>query len=277
VPIVEVQSTDDARVSWYRGVSDPALLHGGGRFVAEGRAVVRRLLESRRWEIESLLLSPAALRALEPCLKERPELTVFVTPVDGLVALAGYNIHRGALAIARRSAAATVESLIGRAPASTWLLGLEGLAGADNVGACFRNAAAFGLDGVMLDRACADPLYRKAIRTSMAATLCLPFARVPAWPDEVPALRAAGFDVIGLTPAADAEDIASIAGARGGGRVLLLVGNEGTGLAPATLAACTRLARIPLAPGVDSLNVATAAAIALYAFGRRPGCPEELD
>lgn len=265
MPVQQLTSTDDPRLAWYRGVADPALLRAGGRFIAEGRAVVARLLANPRWDVESVLVSPAALDALGPVVATRDDVTVFVMDPARLVALAGYNIHRGCLAVGRRPPMPDLGDVVPAARARLLVLGLEALANADNVGACFRNAAAFGADTVLLDDTSADPLYRKAIRTSMGAALQVPFTRVGAWPAAVNRLRATGVTCVGLTPATGAPPVTHLEPAvLAAPRLLLLVGNEGAGLAPSTLQACDRLARIGMAPGADSLNVATAAAVALH-------------
>jgi tRNA G18 (ribose-2'-O)-methylase SpoU len=264
VPLLLNPALTDDRLAWYRGVGDPALLRTGGRFIAEGRRVVARLLEQLRWGVESVLVSPAALPSIEPAALQRPELPVFVLPLDKLTEFTGFNFHRGCLAVAFRGKASAVEDVVPPVPRPALVLGLEGLADADNVGAAFRNAAAFGVDAVLLDRACTDPLYRKAIRTSMGATLRVPFARVESWPPALAQLSGSMWTVA-LTPASDAVDISSLGSANVGARRLLLIGSEGCGLRAETLDACQLRARIPMAPGVDSLNAATAAAVALHA------------
>ena len=146
------------------------------------------------------------------------------------------------------------------------LVVLEGIANPDNMGGIFRNAAAFGAAGVVIGPGCCDPLYRKAIRVSMGAALTVPFAEAgPEWPRGVEELRQAGFRVLALTPAAGAVDVAAAAAAAGG-RVALLAGSEGEGLTEAAMALSDLRVRIPLAPGTDSLNVATAVGIALHRF-----------
>jgi tRNA G18 (ribose-2'-O)-methylase SpoU len=146
---------------------------------------------------------------------------------------------------------------------------LERVANADNIGGIFRNAAAFGVGGVLLDDESADPLYRKAIRTSMAAALVVPFARVASAALALLELRRAGFATVALTPAASASTIRSTMDALDGRPVVVALGHEGEGLTPAALEACEFLARIPISNSVDSLNVAAAAAIALYECSRR--------
>jgi tRNA G18 (ribose-2'-O)-methylase SpoU len=256
----------DQRLQWYRGVRDPELLARGGRFIAEGRTVVTRLLADPRWHVESVLVSPAARAALGPVLASRPDVAVFVLEVSRLVDLAGYNIHRGCLAVAFRGRARDLAEVVAAAPHPLTLLGLEGLADADNVGACFRHAAAFGVDAVVLDAACADPLYRKAIRTSMAASLRVPFVRGSAWNGMLAWLRSQDVKSVGLTPRGSEGELARSPGAlRDAARVVVMVGNEGRGLTPQTQEACDLRLRIEMDGAIDSVNAATAAAIALHA------------
>lgn len=256
----------DPRLAWYRGVADPELLRSGGRFVAEGRSVVARLLSDPRWMVESVLVTPPALAWLRAAVGERLDrVPVFVVSLDELRGLAGYNIHRGCLAVGLRPAPPPLEAVLPPAGERAIALGLERLANPDNVGACFRNAAAFGVRAVVADDRCADPLYRKAIRTSMAAVFQVPFARIPAWPATLGALRREGWTSVALVTDEGAVDLRdAVPRLREAARVLLLVGAEGTGLEPATVAEADAAVRIPMAPGVDSLNVATAAAIGLY-------------
>ena len=258
VPVFEVTGTDDPRLADYRNVPDPDLLRSRGLFIAEGRHVVRRLLTSTRFRTRSLLLTPAARLGLADVLSSAPSLPVFVVSQEAMNSVTGFNIHRGCLAAGERPAPARWEDV---AAGAARLVVAEQVANADNVGGIFRNAAAFGAGGVLLGPACADPLYRKAIRTSMGATLQAPFAAMEDWPADLSRLKALGFGLWALTPSADArplwhEDPPA--------RVALLVGHEGEGLSEAALAAADVRARIPMAEGADSLNVATAVAVALY-------------
>jgi tRNA G18 (ribose-2'-O)-methylase SpoU len=141
------------------------------------------------------------------------------------------------------------------------VIALERIANADNVGSVFRSAAAFGIDAVLLERTCTDPLYRKAIRTSMGAALTMPYAEAEPWPEVLRELGRNGWVVIGMTPSPTALPIRPLALTLSDRPVAVVVGNEGEGLSDA---ACTHRARIPMTSSVDSLNVATAAAIALY-------------
>jgi tRNA G18 (ribose-2'-O)-methylase SpoU len=187
---------------------------------------------------------------------------VFVVDQQTMNGIAGFNIHRGCLALAKRPATLTLETL--PLAAARRLVILEGVNNPDNIGGIFRSAAAFGVDAVVLGPACSDPLYRKSVRTSMAATLAVPFADAGVWPDALAWLRARGWPIVALTPAADAAPLDTLPS--NPPNVALLVGAEGDGLSAAALAAADRLLRIPMSPRVDSLNVTVATSIALYHF-----------
>ena len=265
VPVISVDSADDVRLSGYRGVTDPALARDGGLFIAEGRRVVERLLQSA-FVVESVLVTSPAYAALQTALalETRPDVTVYLVAQDVMNGVVGFHIHRGCLALARRPALPSWETL---AAGARTMVVLEQLGDADNVGSTFRSAAAFGVDGVLLGPGCADPLYRKAIRTSMGAALAVPFAladdRTRPWPDALHVLRASGWHVVGLTPRADCPPVWDVV-RDASSRLALVFGHEGDGLSPQALDACTRLARIPMAPGVDSLNVAVSVGVALH-------------
>jgi tRNA G18 (ribose-2'-O)-methylase SpoU len=244
----------------YRNVPDADLLEQRGVFVAEGRLVVGRLLASGRLVTRSVMVTERARVAMEDVLAGL-EVPVFVVPQAAMNQIAGYNIHRGCLAIGERPAAHDWRRLA--APARR-LLVAERVGDADNVGSLFRNAAAFAVDAVLLGPACASPLYRKAIRTSMAAALAIPFAHAEPWPEALRELAAMGVAVVGLTPAAGVMAVRDVIGDARGQATAFVIGHEGDGLSAEALAACSHRARIPMAAGVDSINVATAAAIALY-------------
>ena len=258
VPVFEVTGTDDPRLADYRNIPDPDLLRSHGLFIAEGRHVVRRLLTSTRFRTRSLLLTPPARLGLAGVLASAPSLPVFVVSQEAMNTVTGFNIHRGCLAAGERPAPSRWQDV---AAGAVRLVVVERVANADNVGGIFRNAAAFGAGAVLLGPACADPLYRKAIRTSMGATLQTPFAAMEDWPADLFRLKAQGFGLWALTPSAGARPLWHVDPPA---RVALLVGHEGEGLSDAALAAADVRARIPMAERVDSLNVATAVAIALY-------------
>jgi tRNA G18 (ribose-2'-O)-methylase SpoU len=243
----------------YQHVGDHRWLTTQGLFVAEGRFVVRRLLESRRFRIKSIIVTPAALLGLSDALLAGTP--VHVLEQDVLNRITGFNFHRGCLALAHRPAATAPAGLLDKARR---LLALEGVGNPDNVGGLFRVAAAFGVDGFLLDPASADPFYRKAIRTSMGAVLDVPFERVHAWPAALGRFRERGFDVVALTPREDARPLAEyVAAGAPARRIVIVVGAEGSGLTEEALAEATERVRIPISPGVDSLNVTVAAGIAL--------------
>jgi tRNA G18 (ribose-2'-O)-methylase SpoU len=183
----------------------------------------------------------------------------------------GFHLNRGVLAVADRAPSMDPARL---AAGARVLAVLEGVNDHENLGALFRNAAAFGVGGVLLGPRCADPLYRRSVRVSMGHVLRVPFADLPAdppWPASLEPLRAGGRRVIALSPRPSAIPLASAGLA--GARVALLLGAEGPGLSDAALAAADDLVRIPMADGVDSLNVAAAAAVAFHATGSLPGGP----
>jgi tRNA G18 (ribose-2'-O)-methylase SpoU len=172
-------------------------------------------------------------------------------------------VHRGCLALVHRPPSVPIDEVISRART---LVVLEAVSNADNVGGVFRNAAAFGADGVLLSPTCCDPLYRKAIRTSMGAALRVPFARADGedWPGVLTRVRAAGFTVVALTPREPSETLDAFTARPRPGRVALIVGTEGAGLTTAAESTADYRVRIPIGDEVDSLNVAVAAGIALY-------------
>jgi len=258
-----IDHASDSRLATYRLVGDPAALEREGLFVAEGRLVVERLLEDGRFGVHSVLVTPPALAALGRTLERRPGTTVYVGDPAMLREITGFDFHRGCLALAFRPSVAASLPVT-----ATCVLALEGVSNPDNVGGLFRTASAFGVDAVILDRATADPLYRKAIRTSMAAALRVPFVRVDRWVEGLASLRASGLRLVALTPHPDAVPLDDYA-ARRDGRIVLAVGSEGFGLGETSLALADARVRIPIDPHADSLNVVTAAAIALHALGTR--------
>lgn len=249
----------------YRNIPDPELVARRGLFVAEGRLVVTRLLTASPLTPRSVMVTETAYAAIRPVLDARPEVPVYVVPQAVMNEIAGFNIHRGCLALGERP---DPPDWRGVAAGARRMVVLERVGDADNVGSMFRSAAALGADAVLLGPSCADPLYRKAIRTSMGAVLAVPFARAEPWPAALCDLRHAGWSVIGLTPEPAAVPLRDAADAIGRARAALVVGHEGEGLTREALDACGLRARIPMAGGTDSLNVATAAAVALYELAR---------
>ena len=264
MPVERIECANDARAAAYRDLRDGGLLRARGLFVAEGRLVVRRAIEDGRYRIESLLVNDAALRDLAPSIERLdPSIPIFVCPADQFAGVTGFDVHRGCLALVRRPPETTVAALV---EGASTLVVLEAVANADNVGGVFRNAAAFGADGVVLSPTTCDPLYRKAVRTSMAAALRVPFARASGdeWPAVFDMMRARGFTLVALTPRAPSS-LETFA-ARRPPRIALVVGAEGDGLTAEAERAADERVRIPISGAVDSLNLAVAVGIALYAL-----------
>lgn len=261
MPIIPIADPDDPRLAHYRNVPDPELLERAGLFVAEGRFVVRRLLGDSRQTTRSVMVTDTALAALGELPVTHPDLPVYVVPRTVMNGVTGFNIHRGCLAIGKRPA---IRDWRGLAADARRLVVMERVGNADNVGSIFRNAAAFGVDAVLLGPACADPLYRKSIRTSMGAALTTAFAGMAPWPGALRELRTSGVALVALTPTTAAMRLREVFAAIGARPLALLVGHEGDGLTTEALELCEYRARIPITAAVDSLNVGTAAAIALY-------------
>ena len=264
--IIPVADLSDPRLDDYRNVPDPELLRARGLFIAEGRHVVRRLLAAPRFRTRSMLLTAAAAQALADTVDTARSLPIYVVSQEAMNTITGFNIHRGCLAVGERPEAAAWPEAVRDA---SLVVVLERISNADNVGGIFRNAAAFGAGAVLLGPACADPLYRKAIRTSMAAALTVPFAPMHDWPGDLVRLRAGGFTLLALTPSPSAPTLRQAIAVGQPVRAAILVGHEGDGLSADGLNAADAHVRIPMANGVDSLNVAAATAIALYELSQR--------
>jgi tRNA G18 (ribose-2'-O)-methylase SpoU len=265
--LIAIDDPDDPRIALYRGASDPELLRDHHAFMAEGRLVVRRLLADSYMRARSVLVTAAALESIRDVLaKTTNDLPVFIVSRGVIEAVTGFDIHRGCLALGERATPADPAALLDR---DGPVLVLEQVSNPDNVGGVFRNAAALGGSAVLLSPGCGDPLYRKTIRTSMGASLVLPFAYVEDWPGGLEALRASGLHLVALTPSATAVDIDDAAVTLRRRRLALLLGNEGYGLSQTALARADAHVRIPMRPASDSLNVAAASAIALHVFRDR--------
>jgi tRNA G18 (ribose-2'-O)-methylase SpoU len=251
-----VTNADDPRLDDFRNLIDSDVRPDRrGIVIAEGVSVVTRLIGSD-YPVRAVAGVAHRIAALEPVL-DRVNVPVLIVDTWLLSSVIGFRLTRGVLASADRVPAADVSALLGTARR---LVVLEGLNDFENLGAIFRNAAAFGVDAVLLDRQCADPLYRRSVRVSMGHVLQLPFAVLSdPWPVALPLLRGAGFQVLALTPRANAMPLRDVEPPK---RWAVLVGAEGPGLSEAALSQSDCRVRIPMAPGVDSLNVATAAAIA---------------
>jgi tRNA G18 (ribose-2'-O)-methylase SpoU len=252
--LVEIDDPADPRLADFRDLSDADVRPDRrGVVIAEGVNVVQRLITSP-YPVRAIAGVASRIDALRPVL-EPLDLPVFVVDKWTLSSVVGFRVTRGVLASAERSPAPDCAQLLGR---SNRVAVLEGLNDFENLGALFRNAAAFGVDAVLLDPQCADPLYRRSVRVSMGHVLRVPFAVLPGtWPQSLHAMR--GFTLLAMTPEPSATPLREIAVPE---RWAVLLGAEGPGLSAAALAAADHRVRIPMASGVDSLNVATAAAVA---------------
>jgi tRNA G18 (ribose-2'-O)-methylase SpoU len=322
--IVPVATASDPRLAPYAAVKDRDLARRDGRFIVEGRVTLQRLIEASRFPVESLFLPETRVKPLAPLLwKLDPHIPVYTTPQSVMDGVTGFHLHRGVLAVARRSAETNYEDLVAALiqarPSPLWgeegvgglsggglqrarenqlgekysvgsveppptpapphkgegfplnttltLLALIGLSNHDNVGACFRNAAALGADAVLLDETSCDPLYRKSIRVSAGTALSLPFARSGDGASLIASLQAAGVETWALTPSGG-EPLQKLTPPP---RLAIIVGAEGPGLPPELMDKMRRVS-IPMVDGVDSLNVAAAGAIALsHVFAARFG------
>jgi tRNA G18 (ribose-2'-O)-methylase SpoU len=257
---MEQVAADDERLAPYRRLREADLHRVDGLFACEGELVLRTAV-ARGLVIRSVLATPGWVPRLADL--DLPVVVLEQADMDGIV---GYPIHRGLVAMAERPAARSVREVV---TGARTVAALEGVNDHENLGALFRNAAAFAVDAVVLDGRSADPLYRRSVRVSLGHVLSVPHARSERWLDE---LEEAGLELVALTPDPAAEPVDVL---RGLGPVALVLGAEGPGLSPTTLARAHRRVRIPMAAGVDSLNVATAAAIAFHQRlpreGARPG------
>ncbi|MCK9893353.1 RNA methyltransferase [Frankia sp. AgB32] len=269
---IAIDDAADPRVDDFVALTDVALRRrrepADGLFIAEGERVIVRALRAG-YRPRSVLVAPARLAAVPAGLPA--DVPIYVAGADVLAAITGFEVHRGALASMCRRPPRTAADLLATARR---ILICEDIVSHTNLGAIFRSAAGLGMDAVLLSPRCADPLYRRSVRVSMGEVFAVPYARLDPWPAALDDLPAAGFTVLALTPAADADDLASFAarvdaGAGPPARVALLLGTEGPGLSAAAQSAAGARVRIPMAHGVDSLNVAATAAIACYLLGRR--------
>jgi tRNA G18 (ribose-2'-O)-methylase SpoU len=258
--IIAIDDIADPRIEAYRDIRERDLVGRAGCFVAEGRVVIEKVIGSAACRLDSLLIAAHRLETMPELLAPLDDATpVFAASQSVVDAIAGFPLHRGLLAIGRRVSPPSAEQLLESLPETANLLILSAIANHDNMGGIFRNAAAFGVDGILLDATCCDPLYRKAIRVSVGAALLVPFARIPDGMDALALLEGHGFQVAALSPRGRVE-IADLPVAR---RNAVLLGAEGPGLPPDVLERA-RTVRITMRGGFDSLNVATTSGIVLH-------------
>lgn len=270
VDVIDIDDPDDSRVDDFRDLSSadrrpdlPGTRVGEGLVIAEGVLVAQRMIASR-FAPHAFLgvgkrLSELADDLTDPVVDGVP---FYRTTAEVMAQVVGFHLNRGVLGVARRPPALDMAEIV--ATARTVAV-LEGVNDHENIGSIFRNAAGLGVDAVLFGAGCADPLYRRCVRVSMGHALLVPFARIDIWPDELTVLRDNGFRLISLTPGAGSVPLARAVDAA---KVGFLVGAEGPGLTEIAMQATDVRARIPMSRGTDSLNVATAAAIAFYERAR---------
>lgn len=264
--LVEITDAADPRLADYRDLRDVQLRKHveaeHGLFLAEGEKVVRRALEAGH-AARSFLMAPRWLDGLADVL-DASEAPCYVMSEDLAEEVTGFHVHRGALASLQRQALPTVDEVLDGARS---VIVLEDVVDHTNVGAIFRCGAAMGFDAVLLAPRCADPLYRRAVKVGMGAVFSTPWTRLDDWYDALPALSERGFTTVALTLAPDATEVEeAVAGVE---KVALVLGSEGHGLSKRWEESADRRAIIPMREGIDSLNVAAAAAVACYVTARR--------
>ncbi|HET7280094.1 MAG TPA: RNA methyltransferase [Dermatophilaceae bacterium] len=267
---IRIETLSDERLLDYVGLTDVALRRRSepeqGLYIAESEKVIRRALEAGH-RPRSFLMAQRWLTDLGDVVAdaEAHGTPVFVGDHDVIEALTGFHLHRGALASMQRPALPALDDILGGAQR---VFVLEDIVDHTNVGAVFRSAAALGVDAVLVTPRCADPLYRRAIRVSMGTVFQVPWTRIDPWPGRIETLRAAGFVVATLALSESAIGLDELA-ANPPDRLALVLGTEGDGLSHRTIAGADLTVTIPMAGGVDSLNVAAAGAVAAWALRRR--------
>ncbi|MBO3761972.1 RNA methyltransferase [Ciceribacter sp. L1K22] len=269
--LVTIESPDDPRIAEFRDIRERDLTGRQGRFIAEGTVVLRVLARAHSAgsgvRAEKLLLLRSRVGGLEDLIAAFPEdIPVYVAEPEVLDAVAGFHLHRGVLAVGSRGAVPSVTEFIAGLSASSLIVAACGISNHDNIGAIFRNAAAFGAEGVLLDETCCDPLYRKALRVSVGSVLSVPYCRGGTAEATLDALADGGFDIWALSPSGQVE-IRQIERSQ---RIALVLGTEGEGL-PERILSRFRTARISQSPSLDSLNVGTSSGIALYTIAAKLG------
>ncbi|QZA08544.1 RNA methyltransferase [Mycolicibacter heraklionensis] len=272
VDVVDIFDPRDSRLDDFRDLNSidrrPDLPTGKGLVIAEGVLVVQRMLASR-FTPRALLGTDRRLTELTPDLTapDAPDVPYYRVSAEVMADVVGFHLNRGVLAAASRVPEPPVADLV--AGARTIAV-LEGVNDHENLGSIFRNGAGLGVDAVVFGSGCADPLYRRSVRVSMGHALLVPFARSADWPGDLAMLREQGFRLLAMTPDPRAEVLSSAMAKVRDEPVAVLVGAEGPGLSEKAMRASDIRVRIPMSRGTDSLNVATAAALAFYERIRLP-------
>ncbi|WP_199189972.1 RNA methyltransferase [Mycobacterium sp. ENV421] len=267
IEVVDITDPGDPRVDDFRDLNSvdrrPDLPSGKGLVIAEGVLVAQRMIASR-FTPHAFLGTDRRLAELGDDLSGVPA-PFYRATAEVMAEVVGFHLNRGVLAAARRPPALTLAEVLDDART---VAVLEGVNDHENLGSIFRNAAGLGVDAVIFGSGCADPLYRRAVRVSMGHALLVPFARAERWPADIAELRERGFRLLAMTPDPAAQTLAEAMAGLAENRVAVLVGAEGPGLTETAMRASDVRVRIPMSRGTDSLNVATAAALAFYERAR---------
>ncbi|MBV1778586.1 RNA methyltransferase [Paeniglutamicibacter sp. ABSL32-1] len=266
--LVFLHSGKDPRAHDYVGLSDAALRQvadpANGRYIAESSKVLRRALAAGH-SPRSFFMAPKWLDSLRDVFAAHPQAPIYVGSDAVLESITGFHLHRGALAAMDRPAPLALDQVLSGAKR---IAILEDIVDHTNLGAIFRSAAALGIEAVLVTPRCADPLYRRSIRVSMGAVFQVPWVRLEAWPDDLRAVAAAGFTIAAMELTAHAQGIDEVA-AGNHERLALVLGTEGAGVSEAVLQRADLHVMVPMRPGVDSLNVAAASAVAFWELRAR--------
>jgi tRNA G18 (ribose-2'-O)-methylase SpoU len=276
---IVIENAHDDRLDIFRDLREKDLRGRRNLFIGESEMIVRRLLRTPE-RLHALLLTPQKYERLRDVLVDLPaRVSVYLVDLETMGRIAGFHVHRGVLAAGIRPSreALTLDAALGhlRGDDPCTLVIAEGLTNVDNIGALFRNAAAFGVDGIVLDPACCDPLYRKAIRVSMGHTLSTPYAVAERWPADLDRVRDNwNMTVYAAEVTETSAPVWELPRAARAGRCALVFGAESTGVSPEVLARCDGVFHIPMAAGVPSLNIAVASAVMLYELRRSASAGE---
>ncbi|NTJ43143.1 RNA methyltransferase [Agrobacterium larrymoorei] len=268
---IAITDADDPRIAPFRDIRERDLTGRHGKFIVEGTVVLRMLAAAHQrgqdFKAECILILKNRLAGVADILAEfPPDVPVYVAEANVLDTIVGFHLHRGILALGARVGSNDMRETIRRLPSSSLVVAGCGLSNHDNMGAMFRNAAAFLADAIFLDATCCDPLYRKALRVSVGSVLSVPYHRAGSALEMLETLASEGFDIWSLSPAGKTE-IRQIPPSP---RMALVIGTEGDGLPPDVLSRF-HAARIAQSPQLDSLNAGTASGLALYQMAAAMG------
>ncbi|EJF97448.1 hypothetical protein MEI_01142 [Bartonella vinsonii subsp. arupensis Pm136co] len=260
--ITTISEIDDTRLRDYQNIREKDLVGRQRQFIAEGKVILSALLHSKEFSTLSLLIVTERLPGLMPLLEQtQPTCPIYCVPQKIMDNIVGFHVHRGILGIGKRRILPSLQKFLHDLPEEALILILCGISNHDNMGSIFRNAAAFAINGIIVDKTSCDPLYRKSIRVSAGAALKVPYTQGADINNILEILHDADFHTYALSPSASC----TLKQAKTSKRTALIFGTEGDGL-PSHVLEKSETLRIPMARGFDSLNVATASGIALAHF-----------